>query len=207
MRNVFVFLCVGCVGLGACSESDTDLSRMDLKIFQDNKTGAMIFSGRPTKITDGDTIVLAGVLKIRMAGIDAPESRQRCVDENGVEYACGKMATQHLRQIIGAARVQCRLHGNDRYGRYIMTCHKPDGTDIHEQMVRDGYAVVSTYGPDTYLAAETAARDNKRGLWRGAFGHPYCFRHQKTSGDMFRVLCADNKYYRGWDIKKDKASK
>lgn len=192
-------LAVICIGMAGCSEPETNLSRMDLKIFQDNKTGAIMFVGRPTKITDGDTIVLADSIKIRMFGIDAPESHQHCTDENGAKYACGEMATQHMRDIIGAGRVKCVLRTNDRYGRYIMTCYKPDGTDIHAQMVRDGYAVVSTYDPDVYLSAESDARENKRGIWRGTFWHPYCFRHKKNQ--TVQNLCDDNKNYTGWDAK------
>ena len=199
------FLSIMCMGLCICGCSDTNLSRIDLQIFQDKKTGAIIFAGRPTKITDGDTIVLANSIKIRMAGIDAPESRQQCADEKGNEYACGDAATRHLMQIIGDGRVQCALHGSDRYGRYLMTCYKPDGTDIHAQMVRDGYAVVSTYDPDIYLGAENEARENKRGIWRGTFHHPHCYRHRKKQNWTVRGLCDGD--YTGWDGEKYTISK
>lgn len=203
------FLSIICMGMCicSCSETDTNLSRMDLQILQDKKTGAITFIGRPTKITDGDTIVMAKSIKIRMAGIDAPESKQRCTDENGIEYACGEMATEHLRNIIGNEPVKCTMHKNDRYGRFLMTCYKPDGADIHAQMVRDGYAVVSTYEPDAYLTEENNARENKRGIWRGMFRHPHCYRHSKKQNWSVPGLCDDNKYYRGWDGERYTVSK
>lgn len=112
------------------------------------------------------------------------------------------MATRHLRNIIGSEPVKCRMHKMDRYGRYLMTCHKPDGTDIHAQMVRYGYATVSTFDPDKYLSAENDARENNRGLWRGLFRHPYCFRHQKRQDWTIRAMCDNEKYYMGWDTER-----
>lgn len=188
-----------CLCVGACSPDDNgDLSRLDLDVFHDNKTGGLYVVGRPSKITDGDTIVLANIIKIRMNGIDAPEHNQTRIDENGSEYPCGQHATEHLKQIIGTDRVQCRMHKYDRYGRCLMTCYKSDGTDINARMVRDGYAFVSTYNPDIYLMHETYARENNQGLWRGRMRHPHCVRHQTRTDKKTKTLCPQNKYYTGW---------
>lgn len=187
-----------CIVVGGCT-ADDDLTRLDLDVFRDNKTGKLVFVGKPTKITDGDTIVLADFVKIRMNGMDAPESKQTCTDENGDEYNCGHAATEHLKQIIGTDKVRCKMHKYDRYGRYLMTCYKPDGTDIHAQMVHDGYAVVSTYDPETYLDAEQYAINNALGIHKGRFRHPHCFRHQKKQDWTVKNLCDYNRYYIGWD--------
>jgi len=179
--------------------ANVDWTRLDLAIYKNNKTRKKIFEGRPTKISDGDTIVLAEIIKIRMEGIDAPESKQTCINDKGVEYSCGKLATEHLHKIIGKGKVRCEMHSYDRYGRYLMTCYKMDGTDIHAQMIKDGYAVVSTYGPETYLAQEKYAIQNKLGFHKGKFRHPHCFRHQKKQDWTVKGLCEGNKYYPGWE--------
>ena len=45
-------------------------------------------------VRDGDTIDIAGE-RIRLHGIDAPESRQTCVAD-GVTWPCGQCATAAL---------------------------------------------------------------------------------------------------------------
>ena len=53
----------------------------------------------PARIIDGDTIDIAGE-RIRLHGIDAPESRQTCIAD-GVIWPCGKSATDALAEFIG----------------------------------------------------------------------------------------------------------
>ena len=63
---------------------------------------ASCFAGEPKgipTITDGDTLKILNE-KIRLDGIDAPESGQRCLDKNGAQYQCGTLATVFLENII-----------------------------------------------------------------------------------------------------------
>ena len=202
--SILAVLCVGVILNGCASNASSNLSRLDFDIFRDNQTDEIFFVGRPTKIIDGDTIVLAHTIKIRMSGIDTPESKQMCNNENGDEYACGRAATEHLRQITGDGRVKCKMIKYEKYGRNLMTCYTTDDTDIQAQMVRDGYAVVSPYEPDTYRDDETNARAAKQGIWVGKFLHPHCVRHQKKQDGKFKNLCRDKKYYTGWENKFNK---
>ena len=57
-------------------------------------------------IIDGDTIKIAGD-RIRLHGIDAPETGQTCMDENNKEWHCGQEATVALARIIEFHRVHC----------------------------------------------------------------------------------------------------
>lgn len=45
------------------------------------------------RVVDGDTLVIedgkGGKERIRLLGIDAPESKQMCTDSKGSAYACG----------------------------------------------------------------------------------------------------------------------
>ena len=92
----------------------------------------------PASIIDGDTIEIAGQ-RIRLNGIDAPESRQTCMAE-GVTWACGKSATDALSEFIGEAAVRCEDQGSDRYGRMIGRCYV-QGDDIEAWMVLNGWAL------------------------------------------------------------------
>ena len=57
-------------------------------------------------VVDGDTLVLDNELRIRLQGIDAPETKQQCADLFDGEkkyFPCGEIATMRLAQIIGSA--------------------------------------------------------------------------------------------------------
>ena len=51
------------------------------------------------KIIDGDTIII-NEKKIRLFGIDAPETNQYCFDKKKIEYSCGLNSTNALIQYI-----------------------------------------------------------------------------------------------------------
>ena len=97
-----------------------------------------VLSVVPTVI-DGDTIRDGGK-RIRLHGIDAPESAQTCKDEAGRTWSCGAAATDALRTFIGGSKIECRQIGTDRYGRIVAICYK-DGIDINAWLVRNGWAV------------------------------------------------------------------
>ena len=55
-------------------------------------------SGVP-RVVDGDTLVV-GDVKIRLEGIDAPETDQICLDRNTRKWPCGAAARDHLAQHV-----------------------------------------------------------------------------------------------------------
>ena len=55
---------------------------------------AMDLQGSAT-ITDGDTVIISGQ-KVRLIGIDAPETDQLCVDSKGKLWTCGIAARDAL---------------------------------------------------------------------------------------------------------------
>ncbi len=67
--------------------------------------------GKP-RIIDGDTIEIAGQ-RIRLHGIDAPESDQTCVAENK-RWPCGRNATLALSGLISTNWVACQERDKDR---------------------------------------------------------------------------------------------
>lgn len=127
------------------------------------------------RVIDGDTIALGG-RRVRLHGIDAPESGQTCRDADGQTYACGRRATAALRRAIGGQSVSCDGQGRDRYGRVVAVCYA-GGEDLGAALVRQGWAVAYTrYGLD-YLLTETGARAAGRGMWSGTFTSPEDWRH------------------------------
>lgn len=92
------------------------------------------------RVIDGDTIDI-GDERIRLQGVDTPESGQTCRDVAGDEYRCGRAATEALRALIGTGTVRCEIEGRGKYGRAIGTCFTADGTDINGWLVRQGYGL------------------------------------------------------------------
>ena len=84
-------------------------------------------SGVPS-VTDGDTLRL-GAERIRLHGIDAPESAQSC-RARGKIWACGEAASRALRERIGRRPVACAEHDRDRYGRIVAVC-RVAGADVN----------------------------------------------------------------------------
>jgi hypothetical protein len=80
----------------------------------------VIIAGRASVI-DGDTLEIRGE-RIRLFGIDAPESGQTCLDAKGRSYRCGQKAALVLDARIGEGVVTCERKDSDRYGRVVALC-------------------------------------------------------------------------------------
>ena len=129
-------------------------------------------SGRATVI-DGDTIEVRNT-RIRLHGIDAPESGQDCRRPNRRAWACGAEASAALEQYLGRASVRCApngTHGN----RTIAVCFKGN-EDINGWLVANGWAVASRRFSLDYVPAEDQARAAQRGIWNGSFVMPWDWR-------------------------------
>ena len=110
-------------------------------------------------VIDGDTIEIHGQ-RIRLFGIDAPESSQLCERPTGARWRCGQQASFALADRIGRATVRCDPRDLDRYGRVVAVCFRGN-EDLNRWMVANGWAVsVRRYSLD-YVADEAAARRSR----------------------------------------------
>lgn len=133
--------------------------------------GAADITGRASVI-DGDTIDIQGV-RIRFDGIDAPESRQRCLTSSGEAYRCGKTSAEALDAFLAESRpVSCERTGRDR-NRIVAICTRADGTDVNRWLVRNGHAIDwPKYSKGRYAAEQREAETSKAGIWAGTFEWP-----------------------------------
>lgn len=122
--------------------------------------------GRVIKIVDGDTYhIVTGnyeQVKVRMAGIDAPEKGQSYFQK----------AKDFLGRLCFNKIVKIKIIDKDRNGRIIAESYLEDGTSLSHEMVKNGFAWhFKKYSSDEILARlEQQAQINKMGLW--ADKHP-----------------------------------
>ncbi|MBP3942834.1 thermonuclease family protein [Sphingobacteriaceae bacterium WQ 2009] len=126
-----------------------------------------------TKVSDGDTFwvddhSLLG-LKIRLIGIDAPESQDAFARK---EEPWGLEAKEFLTYLIFNLSVQLEfdLDSLDIYGRTLAYAYLADGSMVNEIIVEQGYARVATYPPNSkyetlFIAAEERAKLSLLGIW------------------------------------------
>ena len=125
-------------------------------------------------VIDGDTLEIRNQ-RIRLHGIDAPESGQICKDGHGTSYRCGQRAALALSDRIGRATVTCRHRDTDRYGRRVAVCMS-GALDLNGWMVANGHALAYRKYSTDYVEQEDLARHRLRGLWAGSFIAPWNWR-------------------------------
>ena len=128
------------------------------------------------RIIDGDTIHIKSN-KIRLHGIDAPESKQTCKIDNQ-DWYCGKQSTKELKNLINNQKVECITNDVDRYNRYIAICFV-DEININQWMVKNGWAIAYRYYSEDYVLEEKYANDKKLGIWKSEFIEPYAYRKKQ----------------------------
>jgi micrococcal nuclease len=121
-------------------------------------------------VIDGDTIDVATIGRVRLLGIDAPETAHRF--ETAAPF--GREAKQRLTSLIARRWVRLQFDGQrrDAYDRHLAYVLLEDGTFVNAVLVREGLARVSTRVPLARLAelqrAEADARSHRRGMWSTA---------------------------------------
>lgn len=123
---------------------------------------------RVNRVVDGDTVVLEKIGKVRLIGIDTPET----VHPNKHAEYFGKEASEFLKKLTVGKVVRIEYEGNqrDRYQRVLGYLYLKDETLINAKIVEDGYGFAYTKFPfsklELFRKLEKTARDQDRGLWK-----------------------------------------
>lgn len=120
-------------------------------------------------MVDGDTLDVQTVGKVRLIGIDAPESMKP--DTKPECY--GKEASEILKSLVGSESVQLAydVERFDKYKRTLAYVYRSrDGLFVNAELVRVGAAEAREYRPNTEQHEmledfETYARQGRLGLW------------------------------------------
>ncbi|MHC4040619.1 thermonuclease family protein [Bradyrhizobium sp. 23AC] len=130
-------------------------------------------------VIDGDTIEIHGT-RVRLWGIDAPESTQLCRNDDSNLYQCGRAAATALAGLLWAIKrpVQCTPVDRDQFGRTVATCQLGmPGPDIGHRLVTNGHALDwPLYSKGKYEDAQRGAKKANRGMWAGSFVEPWKYR-------------------------------
>lgn len=132
------------------------------------------------RVIDADTWDVDGE-RVRLFGIDAPETDQTCTDLQGQSWSCGVWSTDQAHQRFGGRRAECQRLDQDRYGRTVARCFV-DGRDVAREMVADGLAFAYRRYSQDYVRDEADAVLAKRGIHAGLVQSPADFRAGKPSG-------------------------
>jgi micrococcal nuclease len=120
------------------------------------------------RVIDGDTIVVDGHVRVRLIGVDTPETLH---PEKPVE-PLGSEATAFTRSLVEDRNVELQFDRErlDRYGRVLAYVYV-DGRLLNEEIIRAGFSRAETrYKFERAMAlrfqeAENEAREAGRGIW------------------------------------------
>jgi micrococcal nuclease len=128
------------------------------------------------RVVDGDTIVVSVNGKnetVRLIGINTPET----VDPRKTVECFGREASGRAQALLQNASVILEADptqgDRDKYGRLLRYIFLPDGTNVNELMIEEGYAYEYTYATpyayqEEFQTAQKAAMVQKKGLWNEA---------------------------------------
>jgi micrococcal nuclease len=129
-----------------------------------------------TRVVDGDTFWADNGspdgLKVRLIGLDAPETRRSARKEIGY---FGRESKDYLSKLLTGKKVRLAydVAKYDQYHRTLAYVFLEDGTFVNAELIKGGYAVVLTIPPnvkyaDEFLKLQRKARRQDRGLWGGS---------------------------------------
>ena len=144
-------------------EKAVELSKFNLK------------EAKVSRVVDGDTVELSDGTKVRLTGVNTPESTTRT-------EPYGKEASNYTKDQLTGKTVYLEkdVSETDQYGRllrYVWLDIPKEITDseikakmFNAILVKNGYAEVSTYPPDVkykeyFTKYNAAARNENKGLW------------------------------------------
>jgi micrococcal nuclease len=121
------------------------------------------------RVVDGDTLVIAGGDRVRLIGVDTPETHH----PSKPPQPYGQEAFEFTRRMVEGKWVELRYdpgETKDRYGRTLAYVYI-DGRFLNETLIQQGLARALTNYPfsssmkSRFRAAEAQAKSARRGVW------------------------------------------
>jgi endonuclease YncB( thermonuclease family) len=144
-------------------------------------------------VKDGGTLQLANNA-FRLDGIDAPAVDQMCIDEHADSWACGVEARDQLAKWVEGKQVRCGDLGPDpafKKRRIGLCIVEGETASLGQLLVQKGLALADAKGK--FKPDEMAAKDGRRGLWKGCFVAPADFRLWKKDAALLGGSCRSDR--------------
>lgn len=163
--GVGAFLTLAILLLSVLVLKDSPLSPKPSQSVQGVETEAQTKEGTLSviSVTDGDTVVLSDQQKVRLIGVNTPETNQPFFAE----------AKQKLESLVlgKEVRLEYDVTRTDSYNRTLAYLYSGD-TFINKELLSSGVAVIETIPPNVmhveqFLEAQAGAKTNCVGLWEG----------------------------------------
>ena len=122
---------------------------------------------RVLRVVDGDTLVLEEVGKVRLLGVDTPETK----DPRKPVQHFGKEASAFTKNLVEGKKVRLEKDSNkpDFFKRTLAYVYLEDGTFVNQKIIEQGYGHAYTKYPFSRMEAfrgfERKARETRAGLW------------------------------------------
>jgi len=119
------------------------------------------------RAVDGDTLLLDGGERVRLIGVDTPET----VHPSKPVERYGREASDFTKKMTQGKKVRLEYdwQRQDRYGRTLAYIYLPDGTLLNAEIIKQGYGHAYTRFPfkyiDEFRQYEREARESGAGLW------------------------------------------
>jgi len=122
------------------------------------------------RIHDGDTVKLKDGRKVRLIGIDTPELARKSRPAQAYASNAKDALIKLLKQSNNQIGMSFGTERHDKYKRTLAHLYMPDGNNIQDFLLKNGFATAFTTPPndrfsDCYKAAELKAINKNRGIW------------------------------------------
>lgn len=135
-------------------------------------------SGPPT-ILEGDVVEIGG-RKLRLYGIDAPDTGQMCQGPKR-EHNCGRIATTGLMDLTaGLTSITCEVLGTGYGGQTIARCRDPQGFDLSRQMIYTGWAFATPAASLEFHQLQEKSQQARRGMWKWQVMRPWRWQNAQS---------------------------
>lgn len=125
-------------------------------------------TGTLIRVFDGDSFLVQcnSVLNVRLAEIDAPETKKNSEKKSCFAQPGGEEAKRYTQQFLTAGPFQIIEMGKDNYGRTVARIYRNE-TSLSHALVKQGLVTVySRYVQDPELfKLQAQAKKNKLGIW------------------------------------------
>lgn len=173
LAHTFAGLLTLCCILGCQSRSAIQAEKRDIDDRQRQQAISM-HRYHVYKVIDGDTFWVKNVhgqqIKVRLIGVDAPETRNAFHKR---KHPLGKACKEYLADLIANRDITLAFDVDslDRYGRTLAYAYLSNGIFVNENILRNGYGVMMTIPPnvqfvDAFREAQEKAREEEIGLWK-----------------------------------------